>query len=191
MLIVPTQIALCSAALIEAAALLAQQYPSHPVSQAALSYLLPAARHSSPLQLTYTLAAGCMLGTAGGLIRMWCHRELGRFFTWQLAVRDDHKLVTTGPYAYVQHPSYIGWALIVAGNIVLVLNKGSYVVESGIWESTYGRAVTSAVILYVSWVGFSLFTRMKKECEVLHARFGAEYEAYASRTPYWLIPYIY
>ena len=156
-----------------------------------LSWLLPAARHSSPLRLTYTLAAGCLLGTAGGLIRMWCHRELGRLFTWQMAVRDDHKLVTTGPYAYVQHPSYIGWALMVAGNIMLVLNKGSYVMESGIWDSAAGRVATSSVVVYISFVTYSLFTRMRKESEVLYRRFGTEYEIYAKRTPYWLIPYIY
>ncbi|CAF4350854.1 unnamed protein product, partial [Rotaria sordida] len=31
---------------------------------------------------------------------------LGAFFTFELTIRSTHKLIKTGPYAYVRHPSY-------------------------------------------------------------------------------------
>ena len=185
------QFALCGAALIEAATILVQNIPPDIVSQELLLQMMPASLREIPLRLTYASATGCILGTGGGLLRMWCHRALGRFFTWQLAVRDDHKLITTGPYAYVQHPGYIGWLLMTYGNFILVLSKGSIVVESGVWGTTYGRIGMSAVMGYVGCAGLALLTRMRKECDVLREQFGAEWEAYARRTPYWLIPYIY
>ncbi|CAF1457475.1 unnamed protein product, partial [Rotaria sordida] len=30
---------------------------------------------------------------------------LGAFFTFELTIRSTHKLIKTGPYAYVRHPS--------------------------------------------------------------------------------------
>lgn len=48
-----------------------------------------------------------------------------------------------------------------------------------------------------AWAGYSFFIagmlvmRVPKEDEVLREKFGAEWEVYARRTPYRLIPYIY
>ena len=58
---------------------------------------------------------GSMLTAAGGLLRLWCYQTLGRFFTWDLAVRKDHKLVTIGPYSIVRHPSYLGGTMMGVG----------------------------------------------------------------------------
>ncbi|KAI1791173.1 hypothetical protein LXA43DRAFT_1142681 [Ganoderma leucocontextum] len=69
----------CGVALAEIAVLLAQHYPSA-LSSAILAFLFnnnpPTA---SALSLTLASAAGCVLGIAGGLGRIWCHRALGRF----------------------------------------------------------------------------------------------------------------
>lgn len=42
----------------------------------------------------------------GGAIRIACYRELGRLFTYELTIREKHRLVTSGPYSIVRHPSY-------------------------------------------------------------------------------------
>jgi len=41
---------------------------------------------------------GAALGVAGELLLAWVHRELGRNFSGTLHLRDEHTLVTTGPY---------------------------------------------------------------------------------------------
>ncbi|KAF9238462.1 hypothetical protein BU15DRAFT_62440 [Melanogaster broomeanus] len=48
--------------------------------------------------------AGSILNIAGGLLRIHCYRVLGRMFTFELSIRKDHKLVTSGPYSVVRHP---------------------------------------------------------------------------------------
>ncbi|KAG1724487.1 hypothetical protein EDB19DRAFT_1834169 [Suillus lakei] len=44
----------------------------------------------------YHFLTGTALIVAGGLLRWWCFRTLGRFFTFHLSVRKEHTLVTTG-----------------------------------------------------------------------------------------------
>src|SRR4051794_37745232 len=54
------------------------------------------------LALTFGLLA------AGLGLRWWAIRTLGKFFTVDVAVHKEHRLVTAGPYAWLRHPSYTG-----------------------------------------------------------------------------------
>lgn len=49
----------------------------------------------------------------GGVIRLSAFSGLGKNFTFHLEAPD--RLVTTGVYQYMQHPSYTGWFLIIIG----------------------------------------------------------------------------
>ncbi|KAE8207468.1 hypothetical protein CF327_g7337 [Tilletia walkeri] len=60
-----------------------------------------------------------MAGLGGGL-RYWCYRELWHFFTFTLAVLDDHRIVSSGPYSIVRHPSYSGLFMVTSGLTVLM-----------------------------------------------------------------------
>jgi protein-S-isoprenylcysteine O-methyltransferase Ste14 len=51
----------------------------------------------------------------GGSLRVLCFRTLGRFFTFDLAVQTGQKVIQSGPYAYVRHPSYSAMLLHQAG----------------------------------------------------------------------------
>ncbi|EJF58132.1 ICMT-domain-containing protein [Dichomitus squalens LYAD-421 SS1] len=181
---------LCSITLIEATVVLARQFPS-PFSDHILSYFFPARRSSSSLQLTPISAVACALGISGGLIRVWCHRELGRFFTWEVAVRDNHQLITSGPYSIVRHPGYTGWLLLIAGNFALLASGGSYFREAGLWKTITGRAVAGSIIGYLSWVTVNLLKRTAEEDAILEKEFGVQWEDWARKTPHRLIPLIY
>ncbi|KAI8995222.1 ICMT-domain-containing protein [Trametes punicea] len=179
----------CSFALAEAAVLLAQHFPS-PASGRVLSILLLPNLKTS-LRITPLSAAGCVLGITGGLIRIWCHHTLGTFFTWQVSVQREHKLITSGPYAIARHPSYTAWTMMIAGNFALLLSKGSYFVETGWLQRLPGKALASAIIGYLSFVTVQLLSRVPKEDGVLRKEFGRQWEEWATKTPYRLIPYVY
>ncbi|KAI0639928.1 hypothetical protein C8Q77DRAFT_1152855 [Trametes polyzona] len=184
----------CKVALIglitaETTTILAQQFPSR-LSNWLLSILAPSGR--LPLAPTPRfLAAGTLVLTAG-LLRIWTYRTLGRFFRWQLSLVDGHRLVTAGPYAWVRHPSYVAGTLVSVGNLVLLSGRGSYFAESGLGRSVFGKAVAGAMAGYLVFMHANLIaTRVDKEDQVLREQFGEEWEEWARKTPYKLIPYVY
>lgn len=165
--------------------ILAQHFPS-PYSTRVLAVL-----GSPTITLTPMSAIGTLLGFAGGLMRMWCHRALGRLFTWEMSVREDHKLITNGLYSVVRHPSYTGLVLITCGNTLYLASKGSYFVEAGLWNTGAGRAVGCAISAYLTWLTFSLCMRARQEDAMLRSEFGPQWDEWAKRAPWKVIPFIY
>ena len=186
-----SQIMMCGVAVIEAAVILAEHFPSS-LSSHILSTFLPfSSTHRPSFRLTGVSLAGCLLGTASGSLRVWCQRTLGRFYTWQVTVLDGHELVTDGPYAFVRHPSYLGFAASTTGSLMLLFSPGSYFAEAG-WLGTFmGRAVAVASAVYACGVTAGLLRRMGEEDRVMKAEFGEKWEKWAEKTPYRLIPYVY
>lgn len=45
----------------------------------------------------------------GTSLRLWCFKCLKEYFTFNITVKKNHKLITTGPYSLIVHPavSYI------------------------------------------------------------------------------------
>ena len=65
---------------------------------------------------------GLILFVIGLIIRWAAIIYLGRFFTVNVAIAEDHQLIITGPYRYVRHPSYTGTLLIFLGFGLCMLN---------------------------------------------------------------------
>jgi protein-S-isoprenylcysteine O-methyltransferase Ste14 len=66
---------------------------------------------------------GVVLFAAGGALRIWPVFVLGRRFSGLVAIQPGHRLVTTGIYGVIRHPSYLGllinslgWALAFRGS---------------------------------------------------------------------------
>ncbi|KAI0670381.1 ICMT-domain-containing protein [Trametes maxima] len=175
----------------EAVFILAQRFPS-PVSDAVLPLLAPVAAPSAiRLSITPVFLAGSTLAIAGGLLRLWCHRTLGKYFTWQVSVQDDHKLITTGPYSFVRHPSYFGALMMLVGKTLSLLGPGSYPAESGIMGTWWGKGVVGGMLGYWAWVVLALLRRASKEDDVLSRRFGEQWRVWSRKTKYRAIPFIY
>lgn len=58
---------------------------------------------------------GLLILISGSLLRRHCFRVLGAFFTGAVTIQADHRVVESGAYRWVRHPSYSAALLIVLG----------------------------------------------------------------------------
>jgi protein-S-isoprenylcysteine O-methyltransferase Ste14 len=73
-----------------------------------------------------------------GLLLTWIARiHLGRLWSSAITRKEQHRLVDTGPYAFVRHPIYTGiiTALLATAVIeaTLVALAGAALITSGLW----------------------------------------------------------
>jgi protein-S-isoprenylcysteine O-methyltransferase Ste14 len=61
------------------------------------------------------LVVGLIIAWAGMLLRLWAVLTLGRFFTTTVVVRPEQTVVSSGPYGFVRHPSYLGLLILLLG----------------------------------------------------------------------------
>lgn len=63
---------------------------------------------------------GLPLLWSGALLRAFSYRALGRHYTVTVFVREDHSLVTSGPYRWLRHPLHLGFNLEMLGLALVV-----------------------------------------------------------------------
>ncbi|KAN0137363.1 hypothetical protein V8E53_004808 [Lactarius tabidus] len=145
--------------------------------------------HASALPATFVL--GCLTTAASGALRWVCYKTLGSLFTFELTLREDHRLVTSGPYAFVRHPSYSGVVLGVVGTLLVHFGPASWWARAG-WLGTFGGQVYAlAWCLMETYVLWSILCRTPTEDAFLRKQFGAEWDAWAERVPYRVIPGVF
>lgn len=116
----------------------------------------------------FYLGLGLML--AGLVFRAYAIRQLGRFFVPEVAIQPGQRVIDTGLYRYIRHPSYMGTFITSLG---------------------YGLALTNGLSLATMLIvpGVIYGFRMRVEEAALLEAFGEEYRAYMRRTKR-LIPFI-
>ena len=129
---------------------------------------MPEARMGSPHAAAVGGAALFALGLA---IRWYSIIHLGKFFTVNVAISADHRLIDTGPYRFVRHPSYTGALMAFLGLALCVGN----------WVSL---AVMAVPIFFV------FMRRMRVEEQALLRAFPDHYRGYMKRTKR-LIPAVF
>ncbi|EKM50778.1 uncharacterized protein PHACADRAFT_264260 [Phanerochaete carnosa HHB-10118-sp] len=181
----------CVNLLCESAVILSEHSPSTLLAQLAPYVVRDSHQHSHDIRITPTWLAGCLLLGAGAALRLLCYRTLGKFFTWRLAIRRDHELVTSGPYAFVRHPGYLGNIMIAAGAILVHVSPGGWFHECVGWDSLWSKVFTVVWSTWSLYIPAMLVGRVGKEDEVLRKEFGEQWDRWAKRTPYRIFPYIY
>ena len=96
---------------------------------------------------------GVALFAAGGALRLWPVFVLGRRFSGLVAIQPGHRLVTSGVYGVIRHPSYAG----------LVVNALGWALA---FRSGVGVALTALMVPTV-------LARIRAEEALLRQRFGA------------------
>lgn len=103
-----------------------------------------------------------IIGLVSLAFLVFVERELGRQFSPQLQLRQEHKLVTSGPYSRIRHPLY-----------------------TAIYGFGLSLAMVSANWLFVAFFLLSLVglnLRVPKEERMMVDQFGNEYRLYMQST---------
>ena len=109
------------------------------------------------------VAVGVSLILAGWWFRWWSVRTLGRYFKVTVTVQEGHRVVDTGPYRVLRHPSYTGM-------LVSLLGMG---IALDSWASV-------AVAFLLPLTG--ILRRIGEEEQVLRRELGEPYRDYSRRT---------
>jgi len=115
----------------------------------------------------YIEALAIILTALGIAFAIWARFYIGQNWSSAVTIKVDHKLIRTGPYAWVRHPIYSGLILAAIGTALARREL---------------RGVLALVLLYL---GFTVKSRMEEQ--FMRKTFGPEYEDY-SRSTGALIP---
>jgi protein-S-isoprenylcysteine O-methyltransferase Ste14 len=130
---------------------------------------------SLSVQTAFVLeVAGLLLYAGGCFFMLWARRTLGKMWgistSQQVKLFDDHRIIQSGPYAFVRNPMYFGWWVAMAGLTLLY----------PVWT-----VLLMFVFSMIAFIG-----RAHREDEVLAERFGEAWMDYKKHTKF-LIPFIY
>ncbi len=115
--------------------------------------------------------AGLALFIAGVVLRWYSIFYLGRFFTVDVAIAQEHELIDSGPYRYIRHPSYTGALLAFIGFGLCLAN----------WL---------ALLCLIIPITLAFIWRIRVEERALSDALGDQYRAYMQRTKR-LLPLVY
>ena len=112
---------------------------------------------------------GIALEVAGVSFAIWAREHLGRLWSGSVTLKEDHRIVQSGPYQLARHPIYSG---ILLGMVGVVLGRGDV-----------------AGLLAFALFAAGIARKVAIEEALLTGRFGAEYVAYRSKVAA-IIPFI-
>jgi len=112
---------------------------------------------------------GAALTLAGLLFTVWARVHLGRNWSATITIKQDHTLITSGPYRLVRHPIYTGLLLAFVG----------FALARGDWRG----------VLAVSIAFCALWRKLRIEERWMREQFGGAYEEYSGRVAA-LIPFV-
>ncbi|MGY5859382.1 MAG: protein-S-isoprenylcysteine O-methyltransferase [Candidatus Thorarchaeota archaeon] len=106
---------------------------------------------------------GIAFNVFGLIFLVWIHRALGEHWSMMLKLGEEHKLVTTGPYARIRHPMY---------TFFYILAISTALISANLFVGVFG--IVAWTLLYVM--------RINDEEAMLIDEFGDEYKEYIERT---------
>jgi protein-S-isoprenylcysteine O-methyltransferase Ste14 len=119
---------------------------------------------------TFRLLGLCLF-VAGLALRWFAIGYLGKFFTVDVAIHSGQRVIETGPYRFIRHPSYTGALLAFIG---LGFSIGNW------WSLAIFTLPTLLAFL----------VRIHVEEDVLAEAMGEQYRSYQQRTKR-LVPFLY
>lgn len=130
-------------------------------------FLILAFRSESPMWPEWMYAASALLAVAAVGFGWAAGRHLGTQLRVQAVVTEEHRLITTGPYAVVRHPMYTCVTALMLATAI-----------------AFGTPAVLALALPVVIAGTEI--RVRAEDKLLSSHFGADFESYRRRVSAWL-----
>ena len=112
---------------------------------------------------------GAVLTLAGLLFAVWARVHLGRNWSATITLKENHDLITSGPYRIVRHPIYTG---LLLGLVGLALARGEW------------RGILAVAIAFGAF-----WRKLRIEERWMRAQFGSAYDEYSSRVAA-LVPFV-
>jgi protein-S-isoprenylcysteine O-methyltransferase Ste14 len=113
---------------------------------------------------------GAAVTVAGLLFAVWARQHLGSNWSRSVIIKQDHELITTGPYALARHPIYTGILTGFLGTAIALAQV---------------RGVIAIVLVFLV-----LWAKLRMEEEWMRSQFGETYATYARQTAA-LVPYLF
>jgi protein-S-isoprenylcysteine O-methyltransferase Ste14 len=113
---------------------------------------------------------GAAVMVAGLLFAVWAREHLGRNWSHAVEIKQDHELITTGPYAVVRHPIYSGMLAGLLGTAIALSEV---------------RGFIAFILIFVT-----LWLKLRREEQWMRSQFGETYATYAHQTTA-LVPYLF
>lgn len=112
---------------------------------------------------------GLIIEGIGVAFGIWARFHLGKYWSGTITIKEDHKLIRTGPYALVRHPIYTGLVIAMFGTAIAIGEL---------------RGILAVILVVIAYT-----RKIRLEERVLDAQFGGEYEHYR-REVKALIPFV-
>ena len=106
---------------------------------------------------------GVVLVAVGLSYAVWARLHLGRMWSAVVTLKEEHRIIRTGPYTITRHPIYTGMLLAVLGTVLV--------------RDTLGALIGCAFIT----IGFVL--KLRQEERMLIEHFGDDYRVYREEVP--------
>jgi protein-S-isoprenylcysteine O-methyltransferase Ste14 len=105
---------------------------------------------------------GLAFSILGGAIMFGSVLNLGRQYSAQVTIQEEHQLITGGLYRFIRHPRYLGLEMMVLGFAL-------------VFRAWIGVAADLILLAALVW-------RISDEEKMLRREFGPSWEAYSHRT---------
>jgi len=141
--------------------------------------------HERDLSSWYLKDLFCYFSTVfGALLRLWCYKSLDEFFTFNVGIQKNHKLITTGPYSLLMHPSYTAYVLMLTNIIYMLFVISDFLPNYIVLIFNYVIALVMPAATVMAAI-----KRMAVEERCLKQHFGKDWVIYCSQKKK-LIPYL-
>jgi protein-S-isoprenylcysteine O-methyltransferase Ste14 len=105
---------------------------------------------------------GVLLIVLGSLLRRYCFRTLGEYFTGDVKARSDQPVITAGPYRWVRHPSYTAGMMMFIGIGLALGSWASFALLTIATIATYGYRVAVEERVLLETIGEPYGNYMKE-----------------------------
>ncbi len=119
-----------------------------------------------------TDVAGVTITGVGIALAIYARYILGKNWSGSPTLKQDHQLITRGPYRFVRHPIYTGLVLAIAGTMVAIVPS-------------------IAGIAYIVLIATAFAIKLRFEEKLMLRQFPEAYPGYRAKVRTAFIPLIY